>query len=76
MLMPTTLGVAASGDSGMAVKQAFSILNRLRLWEIELKRMKKIFARGIPAGGAGEHPKLLLDGEDHDEGGSGVSVHL
>jgi hypothetical protein len=38
--------------------------------------MKKIFARGIPAGGAGEHPKLLLDGEDHDEGGSGVSVHL
>ena len=32
--------------------------------------------QGIPAGGAGEHPKLLLDGEDHDEGGSGVSVHL
>jgi len=31
---------------------------------------------GIPAGGAGEHPKLLLDGEGHDEGGSGVSVHL
>ena len=38
MLMPATLGVAASGDSGMAVKQAFSILNRLRLWEIELKK--------------------------------------
>lgn len=37
MLMPTTLGVASSGDSIMAVKQAYSILNRLRDWENELK---------------------------------------
>ena len=32
--------------------------------------------RSIPAGGAGEHPELLLDGEDHNEGRCGVSVHL
>ena len=29
MLMPTTLGVASSGDSSMAVRQAYSILNQL-----------------------------------------------
>ena len=46
MLMPTTLGVAASGDSGMAVKQAFSILNRLRLWEIELKKNEEDIRKG------------------------------
>lgn len=37
MLMPTTLGVASSGDSGLAVKHAYSILNRLQLWESDLK---------------------------------------
>ena len=47
MLMPTTLGVASSGDSGMAVKQAYSILNRLQRWEIELKKNEEDIRKGI-----------------------------
>ena len=27
--------------------------------------------RGVPAGGAGEYPEVLLDGEDHHEGPGG-----
>ena len=29
--------------------------------------------RGIPAGGAGEHQRILLDGEDHDKSRKRVS---
>lgn len=47
MLMPTTLGVASSGDSGIAVRKAYSILNRLRLWEIDLKRNEEDIRKGI-----------------------------
>lgn len=47
MLMPTTLGVASSGDSGMAVKQVYSILNRLQCWEIELKNNEEDIRKGI-----------------------------
>lgn len=37
LLMPTTLGVASSGDSNMAVREAYRVLNQLHKWEIELK---------------------------------------
>ena len=47
MLLPTTLGVASSGDSGAAVRQADDILNRLRLWEIELKKNEEEIIKGI-----------------------------
>ena len=47
MLMPTTLGVASSGDSSMAVKQAYSILNRLQCWEIELRNNEEDIRKGI-----------------------------
>ncbi|MFR4124302.1 hypothetical protein [[Ruminococcus] torques] len=30
--------------------------------------------RGVPAGGAGEHPELLLDGEDYNCSRGGVSI--
>lgn len=32
--------------------------------------------RGVPAGGAGEYPEVLLDGEDHYEGRGGLSVRV
>lgn len=32
--------------------------------------------RGVPAGGAGEYPEVLLDGEDHHKGRGGVSVRV
>ena len=47
MLMPTTLGVASSGDSGRAVKQAYSILNRLQQWEIELAKNEEDIRKSI-----------------------------
>ena len=47
MLMPTTLGVVSSGDSGMAVKHAYSTLNRLQRWEIDLKKNEEDIRRGI-----------------------------
>lgn len=47
ILIPTTLGVASSGDSGMAVKYAYSILNRLQLWEIDLKKNEEDIRKGI-----------------------------
>ena len=42
MLMPTTLGVAGSGDSGTAVRTVYNILNRLRLCETELRQNEKL----------------------------------
>ena len=30
--------------------------------------------RGVPAGGAGEHPEILLDGEDHYSRRRGVPL--
>lgn len=30
--------------------------------------------RGVPAGGAGKYPEVLLDGEDYHKGRRGVSV--
>lgn len=47
MLMPTTLGVAGSGDSGTAVRTAYNILNRLRLCETELRQNEKIIRNEI-----------------------------
>ena len=47
MLMPTTLGVASSGDSSMAVRQAYSILNQLQYWEIDLKKNEENIRKGI-----------------------------
>lgn len=47
MLMPTTLGVASSGDSGMAVRHAYGILNRLQRWEIELKNDEEKIRKSI-----------------------------
>lgn len=47
MLMPTTLGVASSGDSSMAVRQAYSILNQLQYWEIDLKKNEEDIRKGI-----------------------------
>lgn len=47
ILMPTTLGVSSSGDSSMAVKQAYSILNRLQRWETELKKSEKEIRKSI-----------------------------
>ena len=32
--------------------------------------------RGVPAGGAGDYPEILLDGEDHHEGRGGLSVRV
>ena len=32
--------------------------------------------RGVPAGGAGEYPEVLLDGADHYEGRGGLSVRV
>ena len=32
--------------------------------------------RGVPAGGAGEYPEVLLDGKDYYEGRGGVSVRV
>lgn len=47
MLMPTTSGVASSGDSNLAVKQAYSILNRLQRCEIELEKNEENIRKGI-----------------------------
>ena len=47
VLIPTTLGVASSGDSNIAVKQAYSILNQLQRWEIELKKNEEDIRKGI-----------------------------
>lgn len=47
MLMPTTLGVASSGDSSMAVRQAYSILNQLHYWEMDLKKNEEDIRKGI-----------------------------
>lgn len=38
MLFPTNLGVAASGDSGLAVRKTDRIFNNLKLWELELEK--------------------------------------
>lgn len=32
--------------------------------------------RGVPAGGAGEYPEVLLDGEDYHKGRGGVSFRV
>jgi len=47
MLMPTTLGVAISGDSSMAVIQSNRILNRLKLCERELNENEETIRKMI-----------------------------
>lgn len=46
-LVPTNLGVASSGDSNLAVRHAYDIINRLQAWETELKKREKKIRKKI-----------------------------
>lgn len=46
-IFPTSLGVASSGDSSMAVMKANRIFNNLTAWELELNKKEKEIRREI-----------------------------